>query len=108
MNFYNSQISNHSKKKKNSHNTLIPNIIIYTLKKEKKKSFEKRVDPCDPRVDSDRHIILQVGYGLTPSLFPGRKTPTHTHIFLSGLGQEMGPGQILPSLVVLLLIMYLM
>ena len=64
--------------------------------------MKKRVDPCDPRVDSTRPIILRVGYGLTPSLFPGRKIPTHTHIFPSGSGQKMGPGQILPGLVVAL------
>ena len=31
-------------------------------------------------------------------LFPGRKTPTHTHIFPSGSGREMDSGQILPGL----------
>ena len=85
--------------KTNTHNILIPNIKIQTQKaKKKKKNFEKRVDPCDPRIDPIRPIILRVGYWLTPSLFLGRKTPTYTHIFSLGSGKKMGPGQILPGL----------
>jgi hypothetical protein len=89
VNFYNSQIPNHSKT--NSHNTLIPNIIIdsksQTKKKkeqkheEKKKNFEKQVDPT-------RHFASQVW--VDTIFVPGSKNPYPYPYFSFGFGSGNG------------------
>jgi hypothetical protein len=82
--------SQKKKKKRESKNT---------MRNLKKKKIPLKNGSTHVTRGLTRPVILRVRYGLILSLFPGRKTPTHTHIFPSGLGKKIGLGQILPGLI---------